>query len=61
MYTDPGTGITFGQYNIPEPYTTGGFTWGIALPPEAATTNYPDYIGMIVSLCLFCYLIPVLI
>jgi cellobiose dehydrogenase (acceptor) len=56
-FTEPNTNITF--YTSYEPdgvdpsgFSTasiGGFTFGIALPPSAATVDYYDYIGLIVS------------
>jgi cellobiose dehydrogenase (acceptor) len=56
-FTEPNTGITF--YTSYEQNGTntgwgsttslGGYTWGIALPPSAATTDFPDYIGLLVS------------
>lgn len=59
-YTEPNTGIIF--YTSSEANGTiigdgefstvswGGYTWGLALPENAATVDSPDYIGLIVSL-----------
>jgi cellobiose dehydrogenase (acceptor) len=57
MFTEPNTNITF--YTSYEPdgsdpngfssASIGGYTFGIALPPSAATVDFYDYIGLIVS------------
>ncbi|CAG8953832.1 hypothetical protein HYFRA_00006724 [Hymenoscyphus fraxineus] len=59
MYTEPNTGITFyTSYQQDGPITgggefsmtsVGGFTFGMALPPSAATTDYYDYIGLVIG------------
>lgn len=59
MYTEPNTGITFyTSYELDGPITgggefsmtsVGGFTFGMALPESAATTDFHDYIGLVVS------------
>lgn len=58
-YTEPNTGITF--YTSNEVNGTivgdgelswvsqGGYTFGMALPPSALTTDSYDYLGLIVS------------
>jgi cellobiose dehydrogenase (acceptor) len=56
-FTEPNTNISF--YTSYEPdgsdpngFSTasiGGYTFGIALPPSAATVDFYDYIGLIVS------------
>jgi cellobiose dehydrogenase (acceptor) len=56
-FKEPNTNITF--YTAFEPNGTdpqgfsqasiGGYTFGIALPPSAATVDFYDYIGLIVS------------
>lgn len=58
-YTEPNTGITFytssevngtivgdGEFSL---VSEGGYTFGMALPPSALTTDSYDYIGLIVS------------
>lgn len=58
-YTEPNTGITFytstevngtivgdGEFSL---VSLGGYTFGMALPPSALTTDSYDYIGLIVS------------
>ena len=57
LYTDPNTNITFytsveadGAVNSDFSTTAvGGYTFGMALPPSAATTDFYDYIGLIVG------------
>ena len=56
-FTEPTTNITF--YTSYEPdgvdpggfsqASIGGYTFGVAFPPEATTVDYFDYIGLIVS------------
>lgn len=57
-YTEPNTGITFytsyevngtveGDGEFSE-VSNGGYTFGIAFPPSAVTTDFFDYIGIIV-------------
>jgi hypothetical protein len=64
-YTEPNTKITFytsseqngtidGDGEFSE-VTWGGYTWGIALPENAATVDSFDYIGLIVSQSLATY------
>jgi hypothetical protein len=64
-YTEPNTKITFytsseqngtitGDGEFSE-VTWGGYTWGIALPANAATVDSFDYIGLIVSQSLATY------
>ncbi len=58
-YTEPNTGITFYTSSEPNgtiagdgemsPVSLGGFTFGIALPPNALTVDTHEYIGLIVS------------
>lgn len=43
-YTDPATGIEFGTWT---PGT--GFTFGLALPNDALTTDADEYIGLLVG------------
>lgn len=58
-FTEPNTNITFytstevngtivgdGEFSL---VSRGGYTFGIALPPTAATVDSYDYIGLIVS------------
>lgn len=60
IYTDPGTGISFGTVSAIYSNTSdaggtnGNIVLGLSLPPSAATTDSPDYIGMIVSM--FCFI-----
>lgn len=59
-YTEPTTGIVFYTSSEPNgtvigdgffsPVSLGGFTWGIALPEDAATVDSYDYLGLLVSL-----------
>ncbi|EAW14611.1 cellobiose dehydrogenase [Aspergillus clavatus NRRL 1] len=44
-YTDPGTGITFDTWTMPATGTTGGLTFGMALPSDALTTDATEFIG----------------
>jgi len=59
MYTEPNTGIKFflsteadgpvsGDGEFSET-SVGGFQFGVVLPPNAATVDSSEYIGMIVS------------
>lgn len=59
MYTEPNTGFTFfisteadgavsGDGEFSET-TLGGYTYGVALPANAATVDSTEYIGLIVS------------
>ncbi len=52
-YKDAKTGITFATEVIPngDPnsgYSAGGYTGGMILPPNAATVDSHEYIGIIV-------------
>ncbi|KAJ5951339.1 uncharacterized protein N7479_009752 [Penicillium vulpinum] len=44
-YTDPDTDITFDTWTVSESLTKGGFTFGIALPSDALTTDATEFIG----------------
>ncbi|KGO54824.1 Cellobiose dehydrogenase, cytochrome [Penicillium expansum] len=44
-YTDPDTGITFDTWSVSETLSKGGFTFGIALPSDALTTDATEFIG----------------
>ncbi|KOS38382.1 hypothetical protein ACN38_g10798 [Penicillium nordicum] len=44
-YTDPDTGITFDTWAVSETLSKGGFTFGIALPSDALTTDASEFIG----------------
>ncbi|KAJ5857752.1 hypothetical protein N7455_008646 [Penicillium solitum] len=44
-YTDPDTGITFDTWTVSETLSKGGFTFGIALPSDALTTDASEFIG----------------
>lgn len=48
-YKDPETGIVFSAQTIATELTDGGFMWGWALPPDAATVDATEYIGIIVG------------
>jgi hypothetical protein len=56
IYTDPGTGISFGTVSAVYSNTSdaggtnGNILIGLSLPPSATTTDSPDYIGMIVRI-----------
>lgn len=47
-YTDPDTGITFDTWTVSETLSKGGFTFGIALPSDALTTDASEFIGYLV-------------
>lgn len=47
-YTDPDTGITFDTWTVSETLSTGGFTFGMALPSDALTTDSSEFIGYLV-------------
>lgn len=47
MITEPNTGFSF--YATTDTSTTGGFTWGYALPPGSMTTAATEYLGYVVS------------
>ena len=49
-FTDADTGIIFATTTFTDAATKGGFTWGIALPANAATVDATEYVGMIVRL-----------
>ncbi|KAJ5185980.1 Cellobiose dehydrogenase cytochrome [Penicillium cf. griseofulvum] len=44
-YTDPDTGITFDTWTVSETLSKGGFTFGMALPSDALTTDATEFIG----------------
>ncbi|OQE43613.1 hypothetical protein PENCOP_c003G01340 [Penicillium coprophilum] len=44
-YTDPDTDITFDTWTVSETLSKGGFTFGIALPSDALTTDATEFIG----------------
>ncbi|KAJ9137225.1 Fungal cellulose binding domain-containing protein [Pleurostoma richardsiae] len=53
-YTDPATGIVFGTWSVPDappngdsegPETSGGLTFGVALPSDALETDATEFIG----------------
>ncbi|PGH11401.1 hypothetical protein AJ79_04902 [Helicocarpus griseus UAMH5409] len=48
-YTDPETGIIFGTYTVSEQQTTGGLTYGWALPEDAGTVDSTEFIGLIIG------------
>lgn len=50
--TDAGTGIVFNTWGLPNgsPQTQGGFTFGVALPSNALTTDASEFIGYLVRL-----------
>ncbi len=50
-YTDAATGISFATWVVPGSTinSTTDLVMGFALPPDAATVNSHDYIGLIVS------------
>lgn len=49
VYTDPDTGIKFTTWSEePDEVGNGAFSFGIALPEDAATKNATEYIGMLV-------------
>jgi hypothetical protein len=49
-FTDPQTGIIFNSWGIPadSPQTQGGFTFGMALPSNALSTDATEFIGYLV-------------
>ena len=55
--TEPTTGIKFWSTTFPDGPATGwgslnsvgGYTFGLALPETAVATDFPDYLGLIVS------------
>ena len=47
-YKEPNTGIVFSTQTITGE-TTGGFTFGYALPPNAVTVDATEYLGYFVS------------
>ena len=58
VYTDPTTGIVFDTWVVPDQpadgqtsgsATSGGLTWGVALPSDALTTDATEFIGYLVS------------
>lgn len=59
--TEPVTGITFWTTTFPNGtlggwgslYSNGGYTFGIALPENAATVDSADYIGILVCVLLY--------
>nr|ADT70773.1 cellobiose dehydrogenase [Amesia atrobrunnea] len=46
-FTDPDTGIVFNSWGLANgaPQTQGGFTFGVALPSDALTTDATEFIG----------------
>ncbi|CAI7586499.1 unnamed protein product [Penicillium glandicola] len=44
-YTDPDTGITFDTWTVSETLSEGGYTFGMALPSDALTTDATEFIG----------------
>lgn len=58
VYTDPTTGIVFDTWVVPDQpangdtsgsATSGGLTWGVALPSDALTTDATEFIGYLAS------------
>ena len=48
-YTDPATGIDFTTWSAdPDSDGDGAFTFGLALPEDAATRDATEYIGLLV-------------
>ncbi|KAJ9156097.1 Carbohydrate-binding module family 1 protein [Pleurostoma richardsiae] len=52
MYKDPGTGIIFGTWSVSastnaSSATQGDYSFGLALPPAATTTDSTEYIGIL--------------
>jgi len=49
-FTDPQTGITFNTWGLPNgsPQTQGGYTFGMALPEDAFSTDATEFIGYLV-------------
>lgn len=48
-YTDPDTDITFDTWTVPGTLAEGGFTFGVALPSDALTTDATEFIGYLVG------------
>ncbi|KAK2762738.1 hypothetical protein FQN54_000912 [Arachnomyces sp. PD_36] len=48
-YTDPDTGIIFQTNTFDNTVTEGGFTWGWALPEDAADAPATEYLGYVVG------------
>ncbi|KAL2136578.1 hypothetical protein VTI74DRAFT_2883 [Chaetomium olivicolor] len=46
-FTDPASGIVFNSWGLPNgsPQTQGGYTFGVALPQDALTTDAKEFIG----------------
>ncbi|KAJ5504767.1 hypothetical protein N7463_007641 [Penicillium fimorum] len=44
-YTDKDTGITFDTWTVSESLSKGGYTFGLALPSDALTTDATEFIG----------------
>jgi cellobiose dehydrogenase (acceptor) len=51
-FTDAGSGITFNSWSIANggSQTQGGYTFGVALPSTALTTDATEFIGYLVCL-----------
>lgn len=49
-FTDPDSGIVFNSWGIADggAQTKGGFTFGVALPSDALTTDAEEFIGYLV-------------
>ncbi|KAL2826704.1 hypothetical protein BDW59DRAFT_145062 [Aspergillus cavernicola] len=45
LYTDPDTGIVFDTWTVAPTVTSGGLTFGMALPEDALTTDATEFIG----------------
>lgn len=57
VYTDPETGITFDTWPVPSTSTTGGMTFGLALPSDALTTDADELVGYLVSIIIWPWLL----
>ena len=49
-FTDPDSGVVFNTWGIPNggAQTQGGFTFGVALPEDALSTDADEFIGYLV-------------
>ncbi|KAL4944374.1 hypothetical protein BDV06DRAFT_233379 [Aspergillus oleicola] len=45
VYTDPDTGIVFDTWSVEASSSAAGFTFGVALPEDALTTDATEFIG----------------
>ena len=57
-FTDPGSGITFDTWNVPDappigdsegPNTSGGLTFGVSLPPNSLDKDADEFLGYLVG------------